>query len=211
MPTRKTKAVLAAAGVVCGVAVVIAVVASLRPPPGGTAPAPAPLPLARQADGVDGALVLGCPTAADYDRFALMIGRKSDWTAAKRGRCIALEDQPAGRMPYEHYHMYRVVERSLDYACVRRAFKEENEAPCYWTAAANLRHIDSARLSEDEFRRVEELAGEEHRLEATAADLRLRANKAETDHERRQLATLAEQAERRSRDLHGRIVAIRPQ
>jgi hypothetical protein len=55
-------------------------------------------------------------------------------------------------MPYELHHMYRVVERALDYVCVQRAFKEAGELPCYWTAAANLRHIDRTRLTDEQFR-----------------------------------------------------------
>jgi hypothetical protein len=155
-------------------------------------------------------MVLACPTAADYDRFALMVGRSRDWTAALRGRCVALEDQPPGRMPYALHHMYRVVERALDYVCVQRAFKEAGELPCYWTSAANLRHLDRTRLTDEQFRRVEELAGQEQQAEAAAGDYRFRANRAETDQERRQLTTQADQAERRARELRERILAIEP-
>ena len=206
--SRRIALVAAIAG---GAALLIAVVASRTLWPGGDAYAPAPPPLARQADGADGALVLACPTAADYDRFALMVGRSRDWTTAMRGRCVALEDQPPGRMPYELHHMYRVVERALDYVCVQRAFKEAGELPCYWTSAANLRHIDRTRLTDEQFRRVEELAGQEQQAEAATADYRFRANRAETDQERRQLTTQADQAERRARELRERILAIEPQ
>jgi len=203
---------LAAAGIACGAALLLAVVAGRTLwPGGGSSHAPAPPPLARQADGVDGALVLACPTAADYDRFALMIGRSRDWTAARRGRCVALEDQPPGRMQYELHHMYRVVERALDYVCVQRAFKEAGELPCYWTSAANLRHIDRTRLTDEQFRQVEELAGQEQQAEAATGDYRFRANRAETDRERQELTTQADQAERRARELRERILAIKPQ
>jgi hypothetical protein len=86
---------------------------------------------------------------------ATQLNARSSWQSwASGNECEALNDRVAQKDELELYHIYHVLERKDGFVCVRVI---GDDVPCYWTAVANLHHIDKRRLSNAQFKKVEEL------------------------------------------------------
>jgi hypothetical protein len=121
--------------------------------------------------------------------------------------CDALNDRVAQKDELELYHMYHVLERKDGFVCVRVI---GDDVPCYWTAVANLHHIDKQRLSDAQFKKVEELNEQVSELSDLASQYLNTAQRTNDQREQQRLEDLADRAQDEADRLYDQILAIKP-
>ena len=107
----------------------------------------------------------------------------------------------------ELYHIYHVLERKDGFVCVRVI---GDDVPCYWTAVANLHHIDKRRLSNAQFKKVEELNEQVSELSDLASQYLNTAQRTYDRTEQRRLEDLADLAQDEADRLYNQLLAIKP-
>src|SRR5262245_37912503 len=84
------------------------------------------------------------------------------------------------------------------------------DVPCYWTAVANLHHIDKRRLSNAQFKKVEELNEQVSELSDLASQYVNTAQRTYDRTEQRRLEDLADLAQDEADRLYNQLLAIKP-
>jgi hypothetical protein len=85
-----------------------------------------------------------------------------------------------------------------------------DDVPCYWTAVANLRHIDKQRLSNAQFKKVEELNEQVSELSDLASQYLNTAQRTYDRTEQRRLEDLVDLAQDEADRLYNQLLAIKP-
>src|SRR5262245_52232579 len=85
-----------------------------------------------------------------------------------------------------------------------------DDEPCYWTAVANLHHIDKQRLSDAQFKKVEELNEQVSELSELASQYLIAAGRNYDRTEQRRLEDLADRAQDEADRLYDQLLAIKP-
>jgi hypothetical protein len=166
-------------------------------------------PVIRQhVDHNDNAMVPACRTITSYLNHAANPNARTSWHAwASGNECEALNDRVAQKDELELYHMYHVLERKDGFVCVRII---GDDVPCYWTAVANLHHIDKQRLSDAQFKKVEELNEQVSELSDLASQYLDTAQRTNDRRGQQRLEDLAGRAQEEADRLYDQILAIKP-
>jgi hypothetical protein len=166
-------------------------------------------PVIRQhVDDNDNAMVPACRTITSYLNHAANPNARTSWHAwASGNECEGLNDRVAQKDELELYHMYHVLERKDGFVCVRII---GDDVPCYWTAVANLHHIDKQRLSDAQFKKVEELNEQVSELSDLASQYLDTAPRTNDRREQKRLEDLADRAQEEADRLYDQILAIKP-
>ena len=159
-------------------------------------------------DSNDNAVVPACQTITDYLNHAAHPNARTSWQSwASGNECEALNDRAAQKDELELYHIYHVLERKDGFVCVRVI---GDDVPCYWTAVANLHHIDKQRLSNAQFKKVEELNEQVSELSDLASQYLNTAQRTYNRTEQRRLEDLADLAQDEADRLYNQLLAIKP-
>jgi hypothetical protein len=166
-------------------------------------------PVIRQhVDDNDNAMVPACRTITSYLNHAANPNARTSWQAwASGNECEPLNDRVAQKDELELYHMYHVLERKDGFVCVRII---GDDVPCYWTAVANLHHIDKQRLSDAQFKKVEELNEQVSELSDLASQYLDTAQRTNDRREQQRLEDLADRAQDEADRLYDQILATKP-
>jgi hypothetical protein len=182
--------------------------ASFRQPTSAKAEHNLPPVIRLDIDKNDNAVVPACRTISIYLNHAANPNARSSWQSwASGNECEALNDRVAQQDELQLYHIYHVLERKDGFVCVRIIGDDE---PCYWTAVANLHHIDKQRLSDVQFKKVEELNEQVSSLSDLASQYLNIAQRIYERIEQRRLEDLADRAQDEADRLYDQLLAIKP-
>jgi hypothetical protein len=188
--------------------VLAGLLASFRQPTPAQAEHSLPPVIRLDIDNNDNAVVPACRTITSYLNQAANPNARTSWQIwASGNECEALNDRVAQKDELELYHIYHVLERKDGFVCVRVIGDDE---PCYWTAVANLHHIDKQRLSDAQFKKVEELNEQVSELSDLASQYLNAALRTNERTEQRRLEDLADRAQDEADRLYDQLLAIKP-